>query len=241
MTTTHIESLTTSQQPKTSETAWKLLYRIGGVVAYIMIALVVVAIVVFLVDPSPTTVIGYFQLFQKSILMGLLALDLVYMVSQILMGLLLLAVCVALRRANPSLIAIALAAGLVAVAVFLTSNPAFGMLSLSSHYAAATSAVQRAQLEAAGQAIMANFTGTAYVVSYILGSIAVLIISAVMLRSKVFSKGTAVVGLIMGIMGLVLASFGTVGLILAFGSLVPTVIWLFLIARRLLQLGQNRS
>ena len=241
MTTTHIESLTTSQQPKTSETAWKLLYHIGGVVAYIMIALVVVAIVVFLVDPSPTTVIGYFQLFQKSILMGLLALDLVYMVSQILMGLLLLAVCVALRRANPSLIAIALAAGLIAVAVFLTSNPAFGMLSLSSHYAAATSAVQQAQLEAAGQAIMANFTGTAYVVSYILGSIAVLIISVVMLRSMVFSKGTAVVGLIMGIMGLVPASFGTVGLIFAFGSLVPTVIWLFLIARRLLQLGQSRS
>ena len=241
MTTTHIESLTTSQQPKTSETAWKLLYRIGGVVAYIMIALVVVAIVVFLVDPSPTTVIGYFQLFQKNILMGLLALDLVYMVSQILMGLLLLAVCVALRRANPSLIAIALAAGLIAVAVFLTSNPAFGMLSLSSHYAAATSAMQRAQIEAAGQAIIANFTGTAYVVSYILGSIAVLIISVVMLSSKVFSKGTAVVGLIMGIMGLVPASFGTVGLIFAFGSLVPTVIWLFLIARRLLQLGQSRS
>ena len=241
MTTTHIESLTTSQQPKTSETAWKLLYRIGGVVAYIMIALVVVAIVVFLVDPSPTTVIGYFQLFQKSILMGLLALDLVYMVSQILMGLLLLAVCVALRRANPSLIAIALAAGLIAVAVFLTSNPAFGMLSLSSHYAAATTAAQRVQLEAAGQAIMANFTGTAYVVSYMLVSISVLIISVVMLRSTIFSKSTAVVGLIMGIMGLIPASFGTVGLIFAFGSLVPTVIWLFLIARRLLQLGQSRS
>ena len=58
-------------------------------------------IVVFLVDPSPTTVIGYFQLFQKSTLLGLLALDLVYMVSQLLMGLLLLALCVALRRANP--------------------------------------------------------------------------------------------------------------------------------------------
>jgi hypothetical protein len=241
MTTTHRESLTTSQPPKTSETAWRLLYRIGGLVACIMIALVVVAIVVFLVDPSPTTVIGYFQLFQKNILMGLLALDLVYMVSQILMGLLLLAVCVALRRANPSLIAIALACGLVAVAVFLTSNPAFGMLSLSSRYAAATSAAQQAQLEAAGQAIMANFTGTAYVVSYILGSIAVLIISVVMLRSMVFSKGTAVVGLIMGIMGLVPASFGTVGLIFAFGSLVPTVIWLFLIAPRLLQLGYGGS
>ena len=237
MTTSHIESLSTSQPPKTSETSWRLLYRIGGVVAFIMIAFVVLGIVVFLVDPSPTTVTGYFQLIQKNILMGLFALDLVYMVSQLLMGLLLLALCVALRRANSSLIAIALATGLVALAVFLTSNPAFGMLSLSSHYTAATSAAQQAQFEAAGQAIMANFTGTAYVVSYMLSSIAVLLISVVMLRSTIFSKGTAVVGLIMGILGFIPASFGTVGLVFAFGSLVPTVIWLFLVARRLLQLG----
>ena len=237
MTTAHIESLPTSQPPKTSEAAWRLLYRFGGVVAFIMIAFVVLAIVVFLIDPSPTTVIGYFQLFQKSTLLGLFALDLVYMVSQLLMGLLLLALCFALRRANPSLIAIALAAGLVALAVFLTSNPAFGMLSLSSPYAAATSAAQQAQFEAAGQAIMANFTGTAYVISYMLSAIAVLLISVVMLRSTIFSKGTAVVGLIMGIMGFIPASFGTVGLILAFGSLLPTVIWLFLVGRRLLQLS----
>ena len=157
------------------------------------------------------------------------------------MGLLLLTLCIALRRVNSSLIAIALVAGLVGVAVFLTSNPAFGMLSLSSHYAAATTVVQQAQFEAAGQAIMANFTGTAYVVSYMLSAIAVLIISVVMLRSTIFSKGTAVVGLVMGIMGLLPASFGMVGLVFAFGSLVPTVVWLFLIARRLLQLGQGGS
>ncbi len=243
----HLETLNTSQPrlqaapAKKGETTWRPLYRVGGVAALTMIALMVLGILVFFIDPPPTTVIGYFTLFQKNMLLGLLALDLVYMVSQILMGLILLALCVALRRASPSLIAIALTCGLVGLAVYFASNPAFGMLSLSSHYAAATTAVQRSQFEAAGQAIMANYTGTAYVVSSVLSGIAVLLISVVMLRSTVFAKGTAVVGLIMGVMMLVPASAGTVGLVFAFGSLVPLVIWLILIAWRLLQLGPEGS
>jgi hypothetical protein len=241
VTTSNIETLPASQPPKTAEAAWRPLYRVGGAAALTLIAFVVLAIIVFLIDPPPTTVIGYFMLFQKNTLLGLLALDLVYMVSQVLMGLILLALCVALRRASPSFIAIALTFGLVGLAVFLTSNPAFSMLSLSSHYAAATTAVQRAQFEAAGQAIMANYTGTAYDVSYVLSAIAVLIISVVMLRSTIFTKGTAAVGLVVGVMGLVPASAGTLGLVFAFGSLVPTVIWLILIARRFFRLGQGGS
>jgi hypothetical protein len=226
---------------ETTEATWRPLYRVGGAAALILIAFVVLAIIVFLVNPPPTTVIGYFTLFQKNTLLGLLALDLMYMLSQILMGLILLALCVALRRASPSFIAIALTSGLVGLAVYFASNPAFGMLSLSSHYASATNAVQRAQFEAAGQAIMANYTGTAYVVSYVLSGIAVLIISVVMLRSTIFAKGTAVVGIVVGVMGLVPASAGTFGLVFAFGSLVPTVIWMILIARRLFRLGQDGS
>ena len=84
---------------------------------------------------------------------------------------------------------------------------------------------------------MANYTGTAYVVSYVLSGIALLLIAVVMLRSTIFSKGTAIVGLVMGVMMLVPASAGTVGLVFAFGSLVPLVIWLILIARRLFRLG----
>lgn len=62
-----------------------------------------------------------------------------------------------------------------------------------------------------------------------------------MLRSTLFSKGTAWVGLVMGVLSLVPASAGTVGLFFAFGSLAPIVIWLILIARRLFQLGQMGS
>jgi len=243
MTPSQLETLPASQPrleaapAHTAEAAWRPLYRVGGATALSMIVLIIVGIIVFIIDPPPTTVIGFFTLFQKNTLLGLLALDLVYMVSQVLMGMILLALCVTLRRASPSFIAIALTSGLVGLAVYFASNPAFGMLSLSSHYAAATTAVQRSQFEAAGQAIMANYTGTAYVVSYVLSGIALLLIAVVMLRSTIFSKGTAIVGLVMGVMMLVPASAGTVGLVFAFGSLVPLVIWLILIARRLFRLG----
>ena len=243
MTPSQLETLPASQPrleaapAETAEAAWRPLYRIGGAAALTMIVLIILGIIVFIIDPPPTRVIGFFTLFQKNTLLGLLALDLVYMVSQVLMGMILLALCVTLRRASPSFIAIALTSGLVGLAVYFASNPAFGMLSLSSHYAAATTAVQRSQFEAAGQAIMANYTGTAYVVSYVLSGIALLLIAVVMLRSTIFSKGTAIVGLVMGVMMLVPASAGTVGLVFAFGSLVPLVIWLILIARRLFRLG----
>ena len=241
MTTTHIESLATNQRQEKAGSAWKPLYRVGGVAALTIVGIMIVQIIVFIAWPPPSTVLGYFTLFHRNGLLGLLSLDLLYNVDNVLLVLLYLALYASLRRASPTFMAIALALGLVGIAAYFASNPAFGMFSLSSQYAVATTAVHRLQLEAAGQAIMANYAGTAYVVSYILSGVALLIIAVVMLRSTIFAKGTAVVGLVMGIMMLVPASAGTVGLIFAFGSLIPFAIWLILVARRLLQLGQVES
>jgi hypothetical protein len=74
-------------------------------------------------------------------------------------------------------------------------------------------------------------------VGYLLGGIAILITSAVMLRSGIFSRFIAYTGLVMGALMLVPASAGMVGLLLSLVSLAPTVIWLILIARKLFQLG----
>jgi hypothetical protein len=111
------------------------------------------------------------------------------------------------------------------------------MLTLSDRYTAATTDAQRATFLAAGQALITNWSGTAFVVGYLLGGIAVLITSAVMLRSGIFSKFIAYTGLVMGALMLIPASAGTVGLLLSLVSLAPTVIWLILVARRLFQLA----
>ncbi len=81
-----------------------------------------------------------------------------------------------------------------------------------------------------------------------LESVALLIIASVILQSTIFSKKTAYVGILMGVMSLVQAGVGVVGptvgmidLFFALGSLVLLEIWDILISRRLFQLGRSFS
>lgn len=135
---------------------------------------------------------------------------------------------------------IALVIGLVGTTLFFASREAtFDMLSLSNQYAAASADTERAMLLAAGQTVLAIYNGTAFDLSYIFGGVVILIFSVVMLQSNVFSKATAYVGIMMGILMLVPPTVGTIGLVLSLLSLVPTLIWLILIARRLAQLGER--
>jgi hypothetical protein len=241
------ETLSKGQKPmhasqiETTVSPWKPLYRVGGAAALTIVGIMVIQIIVFIASPPPSTVLGYFTLFHKNGLLGLLSFDLLYVVDNALVIPLYLALYAALRRASPSLMTIALAFGLVGIAAYFASNTAFEMLSLSSQYATATTTVQRVQILAAGQAMLATYQGTAFNVYYILGAIATLIISVVMLRSAIFGKITAYAGITAGALMLIPSTAGTIGLIFAFCSLVPTATWLILIARRLFRLGQNGS
>jgi len=246
MTPSHLETLSTSQQPMDAShtvtaSAWKPLYRAGGVAALTIVGIMVIQIIVFIASPPPSTVLGYFTLFHKNGLLGLLSLDLLYVVDNALVVVLYLALYAALRRASPSFMAIALALGLVGIAAYFASNTAFEMLSLSSQYAAATTDAQRSLFQASGQAMLAIYQGTAFDVYYLLGAAATLIISMVMLRGNIFGKTTAYAGMAAGVLMLIPSTAGTIGLYFAFGSLVPTVIWLILIARRLFRLAQGGS
>jgi hypothetical protein len=103
--------------------------------------------------------------------------------------------------------------------------------------AAATTDAERAAIRSAGQAMLAIWQGTAYDVSYVLGGIATLLIAVVMLRSQVFGRAIAYVGLVMGVLMLVPATAGTIGMYVSLISLVPTVIWFGLLARQFFQLA----
>jgi hypothetical protein len=75
-------------------------------------------------------------------------------------------------------------------------------------------------------------------VGYILEGVGLLLIVMVMLRSALFSKAIAWVGILLGVMSLVPPSAGNIGIVFALGSLLPLEVWEILIARRLWQLGQ---
>jgi hypothetical protein len=223
---------------KIADSNWKSLYKVGGAAALVMAVFIPIQAIIFVIWPPPSTVTGWFTLFQRSPLLGLLDMDLLLIVDQVLVGLVFLALYFVLRRASQSFMAIALTLGLVGIATYFASTTAFNMLSLSGQYAAATTEAQRATFLAAGQTMLSIWQGTAFDVGYVLAGIGFLIIGVVMLRSTVFGKKTAYVGILLGVMSLVPPTAGTIGLFFALGSLVPLEIWDILVARRLFQLGR---
>ena len=196
-----------------------------------------VQVAIFIAWPPPVTVTGFFEVFLDNALRGLLNLDLLYIVSNVLLIPLYLALYVALQRGNKSLMTLALALGFVGLAAYFNTNPSFEMLALSGQYAAATSDATRATFLAAGEALLASYTGTAFNVYYVLDGIALLLIAAVMFRSTVFSQLTAWAGLAAGILMMVPSSAGMLGMIFAMASLIPWALFSALVARKLLQMA----
>ncbi len=144
---------------------------------------------------------------------------------------------------------IATTSGLVGITVYFASNQAFAMLALSERYAAATTDAQRSIYLAAGEALLAInnpdtiYQGTGIYVSYFLVLFAGLIISVVMLRSDIFSKATAVTGILANGIGLcyfITLAFRPAIYWIPHPSLAPfRVIWYFLVALKLFKLGKR--
>lgn len=241
MTTTTARPPVTPQHPGAAATTgiaepeWQPLYRAGAIAALVSIAVIVAAIIVFLLWPPPATVQGHFELLQRNPLVGVLDLDFLMMTSYVVLGVFYLALYISLRRANPIVMAIALLTSLGSLLLYLTTNPAFGMLELSSRYASATTDAQRTALLGAGEAVFANSVGSTFDVSYVLGGVGMLLVTYVMWRSALYGKAIVWAGLVMGALMLVPATVGTFGLYLSLLSLVPTMIFLALAARRLFQ------
>jgi hypothetical protein len=173
-----------------AEFRWKPLYKIAGAAALITAVLTPIALAVFAVWPPPYdgTAEDWFSVFQDNWLLGLMSLDLPFVVINILMIPIMLALYVCLRRVSPSFMALAAAIFLVGVAAFFASNPSVEMLSLSNRYAEAATEVGRLSLLGAGEAMLATFQGTAFHVNYILAQIAGIVIGAVMLRTTIFNR-----------------------------------------------------
>jgi hypothetical protein len=150
----------------------------------------------------------------------------------------LLALYVALRRAGASVMALATTLGLLGIALFIASNPAFEMLSLSDRYAAATTDAERSTFLAAGQALLAAWQGTSFQAAYLLGSAAGIAIGIVMLHSGGFGKPTAFAAILANAVGLGLY-VPAVGVYIAVFSVLFLEVWYVLVARRLFQLGRG--
>ena len=218
--------------------SWRSVYRIGALAAVAVIALIPIQAAVFVAWPPPTTARGVFSLFEQSAIAGLLAFDLLLIGSWVLSALMFLGLYAALRHERGALITTAMAAEVIALAVYFASNTVFSMLSLSQQHAVATTDAERAILLAAGQAMLSLYTGTAFNVSYVLSGVAALLAAVAMLRSSAFGKTTAYVGIAYALLQVLPPTAGIPGMVVSLVSIVPMVVWLSLIARTLFRMGR---
>ena len=200
--------------------------------------------------PDTVTVLDWFTLFQDNWFMGLRNLGLINMIAASLGIPMFFALYAAHRKTDKVYGALVLILFLIGTTVYLASNTAFPMLTLSRKYTAATTDAKRALLAAAGEAMLAqaesHTPGT--FVGFLYTEISSIFIAIVMLRGRIFSKPAAYAG-ILGfgclfvfeiLSSFVPALFNVAMIFVAIGGL-SSITWYALIARGLFQLGRSVS
>jgi hypothetical protein len=183
------------------DSRWKTLYRAGAVAALVALALYCSQLLILIAgEPYPTTSEGWFALFQRSKLLGLWYLNALDIVSIALLGIMFLAIYVALRRIRPSWMLMALYFAVLGVMVFIVPRAlTLTVVPLSDLHAAATTEAERAAYVAAWEALSHVTTATPQTLGWLLMAVAGLIISLVVVRSgmqsRPFGKATGFVGI----------------------------------------------
>ena len=200
---------------QTDDARWRPLYYAGAVAPLIAFLFYLIEFsILFVGEPYPTTIEGWFALIQQSKLLGLWYLNALDILSFALLGIMFLALYMALRRVRPSWMLIALYLALLGVVVFIVPRALhLSLLTLSDLHAAATTEAQKTVYLAAGEALSQVSAATPQTLGFLFMAIAGLIISDVSLRSHALSEPvpfTKAAGYV-GIAGFVaaLANFGS--------------------------------
>jgi hypothetical protein len=235
---------------ETADPAYQSLYKLGGVAAWTVAVLTIGEVIFFSFYPQPTTVSGWFGLFQNNKVVGLLDFWGLEVLMYVMFILVFLALYFVLRKTSQVPMLIALTFALLGIGVFIATNNPFSMLSLSNQYTNATTAGERSSLLSAGQAILAN-TNQRAVSGFNMGLFLVytagLIVSSVMFQSKSFSRPTAYVGVLAYALSLTdylreaLTSSAIIALLVILPGALLSVIWFAMVGHRLYQLGKHEK
>jgi len=227
---------------------WKSLSVIGGISAILAVIVGITEICINFLpggSTSPVSIIDWFGLFNSNWFLGLRDLGLLNIILTALGIIVILTICGVLRKENEPYAILALIIAIIGAAVFYSTNRAFSMLDLSNQYALATTENQRNLILAAGQAMISegksHTPGT--FIGLLFNEISFVIVSFIMLKSKIFTKASGIAGiigfgllLIFEINKSFLPSFDNISTLLAMVGGLASMIWYILIARTLFRL-----
>ena len=176
----------------------KTTFWLGGLSSMILIvySLATLLIMVFIGGP-PETAAECFSMLSENRTFGLLRLDILTVFVMPFYYLLFYSIYIALKKINTDMVTISTILVFTGLTLFLATPSVFSYLHLSDKFAMATSEIQRNQLLAAGEAILASdmWHGTGALIGGILLQAGALMISFCMLKQKVFNKLTAFTGI----------------------------------------------
>jgi hypothetical protein len=238
---------------ETKDVEWKSIFKIGGISALIVTAFFLIDMIVLVVfSPYPATANGWFVLLQNKRIVGLLSLDIFVLAGFPLCYPIFFALYGALRQVNKIHLTLATILAFAGLAIIISTDKTYSMISLSNQFAAATTDAQKSVLLAAGETILSTSSGTGVNMASFFLEGAALIISIIMLRSKVFGKITSYAGIVGHgldltriIINLVFVPFISSDLVSTTGFVLLAIggplqlIWYALTGHRLLQLGHR--
>lgn len=196
---------------------WRGLYRFGAVAPLIALAFYLVEFSILIFGESyPASIEDWYALAQRSKILSLWYLNALDIFSFALLGVMFLALYVALRRARPAWTLIALYFALLGAAVFIVPRVLhLALLPLSDLHAEATSEAQRSMYLAAGEALSQVSSATPQTLGFLLMAAAGTIMSVVVLRSSVQNRPFGRAAAYVGIIGFVAALINFVSRLLA--------------------------
>ncbi|MDX9849505.1 MAG: hypothetical protein RBT01_03275 [Anaerolineaceae bacterium] len=186
---------------------WINLDRLGGIAAILSGLLfrrnLGVEIALFSPVKVPAAVGDWFTLLETQRFLGLVYLGIFDIVNYLLVGFMLLALSKVLWRFASEIVIIGLWLGFLGIAIYMSSNVALSLLSLSNQYAIAISEDHKRLLLSAGQTLLSlnpfsspgGSPGAGGYLSLLLVAAAGFIFSITILRDKVFGPFTAYIGL----------------------------------------------
>lgn len=214
---------------------WRGLFLAGAIGAALTAACIPLQVLLFIAWPPPASrdVTDWFLLFNEYPVRGILSMDLVMMVEQVLLVPVAISLWVLLRQRNASLMTLGATLWIAGGFLFIGSNTAFELLSLARGYAAATTEVARAGYLAAGQGMLASYLdmGTGFIFGYVLSSVGCLFASVSMLRTAGWHAAGRLLlaGTLLGLC----IFLPVVGIPLSLLSVLVLVAWYALMAVRL--------
>jgi hypothetical protein len=206
----------------TDETT-RTLSKVALYASLAMAVIIPLQIIVFFVSFPPETAELWLELFNQNWAHGLLQMDLLFIVDNVILVLLYLALYQILKEKNKPVMMVAILLGLLGIASLFSSNPAFEMWQTAREYAK----VPRESLLTIAESLIFQWRGTAFNIYYVLNGIT-LIVTTLVMRGSIFGNRTATVGLISGFLMVIPSTAGTIGLVCSLLSLIPWMIFLIM-------------